>query len=416
MKNLHLKIKSFIFASILFLLHVEEAKGIAVNAMPLTMPQHPMRHFYFMSKKLEVKAGDSIQLFTVDKVYSVNTKTMVDVTCVCGEKRSKLATVLLNGRTKSCGCIRKNAPIGLKFGYIEVLSNPIKGRVTGICDCGSTKTYSMNSLKNGHTKSCGCINILENQEGKTYNGFLITKDYVSTRPRKVLAICPGCNQEKEYLLGGIRNSSKRSCTSCATHRKLPIKSDSFAVINEESLYWAGFLAADGNVFKGTVCVGLHSKDDNHILKFRNFLASSHKVTRTPKKSSIKFSDKQIVEDLNKFGITDNKSLTYEVPEFCALSSDFWRGIIDGDGSICLKENKHAILSIVGTFSVVDGFLKFAKQFCDTKISPRHSSKTNKNTYSASLSCRNARLILGELYGGNPIFYLDRKYEKAMSLI
>ena len=63
--NLLFKIKCFIFASLLFLSHVGAAKEILLNAVPLTMPQHLMRHSCFMRK---IEIGEKNYLLTLVKI------------------------------------------------------------------------------------------------------------------------------------------------------------------------------------------------------------------------------------------------------------------------------------------------------------------------------------------------------------
>lgn len=414
--NLLFKIKCFIFASLLFLSHVGAAKEILLNAVPLTMPQHLMRHYCFMSssKKDELFVGQRFGLFTIKSIYSVNTKTAVDVICDCGEERTKLATVLRHGRVTSCGCINKKPTAGVKFGNVTVLTNPSNRYVIGRCDCGVEKKFPIGNLRNGRTKSCGCLCTLVNQAGLEYNGFTIKKDFENSRPREVLASCPLCGEEKIYPLGRIRNGSIKSCMACKDFGKLNRNSQCFSDINESTMYWAGFIASDGNIHNDSLCIGLHAKDSGHIEKFKQFTGSEHKIYKTDKKCVLKFIDKDICSDLSKFGITERKSLTYEVPIFCLNDRHFWRGMVDGDGCVCLR-GKHASVSIIGTRSVVQGFLDFAKSICGTKTNPC-KRPGSENTYTAALSCRNARLVLTELYGGNPKYFLDRKYEKAMSII
>lgn len=51
--------------------------------------------------------------------------------------------------------------IGLKFGMLTVLEEGYgkKRRVIVRCDCGVTKSVMLNTLRNGSTKSCGCLRV-----------------------------------------------------------------------------------------------------------------------------------------------------------------------------------------------------------------------------------------------------------------
>lgn len=89
--------------------------------------------------------------------------TMWHCRCECGNERDVSGVALKSGRTVSCGCIRSPDLTGQRFGRLVVISKEGQG-VGGVylwkcrCDCGNEKTVSSRSLKNGHTRSCGCLN------------------------------------------------------------------------------------------------------------------------------------------------------------------------------------------------------------------------------------------------------------------
>lgn len=85
--------------------------------------------------------------------------------CDCGNI-TEVAGVSLRAQTiRSCGCLRGSNfqdLTGQRFAKLVVQHRSdlgIKGRVAWscICDCGNTTTVYANHLKNGHTKSCGCL-------------------------------------------------------------------------------------------------------------------------------------------------------------------------------------------------------------------------------------------------------------------
>lgn len=47
--------------------------------------------------------------------------------------------------------------MAVKHSRLEVLERIDSKRVTAKCDCGKVKTYILANIKNGHTKSCGCL-------------------------------------------------------------------------------------------------------------------------------------------------------------------------------------------------------------------------------------------------------------------
>ena len=91
-----------------------------------------------------------------------NMKHKLVCKCDCGNIREIYAIDLINGHTKSCGCMRNPHPIesliGKKFGKLTVLDkSKISGKVICKCDCGNVvEVFKGNLLKGNHTTSCGC--------------------------------------------------------------------------------------------------------------------------------------------------------------------------------------------------------------------------------------------------------------------
>lgn len=84
--------------------------------------------------------------------------------CDCGNETVVARNNL--GPTKSCGCTRRGKGIkdltGKRFTRLLVIKmvddiRPVSWLCK--CDCGTEKVLSGKVLKNGHTKSCGCLNI-----------------------------------------------------------------------------------------------------------------------------------------------------------------------------------------------------------------------------------------------------------------
>ncbi len=89
--------------------------------------------------------------------------------CDCGELTEVPVNALIRGGTKSCGCgkidaLKRNAKgtSGQRFGRL-VMIEPTGHRMGGNilwrcrCDCGKETLVSYNSLVEGNTKSCGCL-------------------------------------------------------------------------------------------------------------------------------------------------------------------------------------------------------------------------------------------------------------------
>ena len=110
-----------------------------------------------------------------DKNTSRKYETFWKCKCDCGTVKSVSSIALRNGLTQSCGCLNKEIiskpkdlsnMIGKRFGKLTVIERKLnhitpsgqkKAMWLCICDCGNEIVVSSQSLKTGHTKSCGCL-------------------------------------------------------------------------------------------------------------------------------------------------------------------------------------------------------------------------------------------------------------------
>lgn len=86
--------------------------------------------------------------------------------CDCGKIKSIQASRLLSGDSTTCGCskyIHKETDniVGMKFNRLTALErvdDERRGiRYLFLCDCGKEKIILKNAVVNGRTKSCGCL-------------------------------------------------------------------------------------------------------------------------------------------------------------------------------------------------------------------------------------------------------------------
>ncbi len=103
--------------------------------------------------------------------------------CDCGNIVSVIGSKLRNGETKSCGCLRyetKNVVDikGKKFGHLTVIKRAGSTK-NGVakwickCDCGNPNEIEVlgSNLRNGHTTSCGCAKFNKGQTNITGNRY-----------------------------------------------------------------------------------------------------------------------------------------------------------------------------------------------------------------------------------------------------
>lgn len=140
--------------------------------------------------------------------------------CDCGNIVSVIGNNLGRNNTMSCGCLNRELTrevnfkdlTGKRFGRLVVeklYEGPrnLKHKVSlwvCKCDCGNTCIVQTGNLMNGHTRSCGCLQI----ENTRTHGITATKDgkRISNIYGAMKACCyrPSCNGYDEYGGRGIK--------------------------------------------------------------------------------------------------------------------------------------------------------------------------------------------------------------------
>lgn len=118
----------------------------------------------------------------------------------------------------------KDNLIGRQFGYLTVLyrtTNTISGRARWACqcDCGNIVAVATSDLKNGHTRSCGCLMKKINAEkqeidetGNRYGKLTVLRKADKTKDRHTTWICKcDCGNEITTIGRLLRAGAVSSC-------------------------------------------------------------------------------------------------------------------------------------------------------------------------------------------------------------
>lgn len=153
--------------------------------------------------------------------------------CECGNELDVRAGSLTAGTSRSCGCKRYDLPYedltGQKFGSLTVLSrtedyvSPSGKRTPKWhcqCDCGKYVDVIGESMKNGNTRSCGCLRKgnrrAEDLTGQRFGKLVVkerAEDYVSpkgARSARWLCVCD-CGNETVVLGSSLKAGKTHSC-------------------------------------------------------------------------------------------------------------------------------------------------------------------------------------------------------------
>lgn len=179
-----------------------------------------------------------------------------------------------------------------------------------------------------------------------------------------------------------------------------------------SMYWLGVLATDGWVSKNKIGLGL--KDKEHIEKFKCWSKSNNKIIERKQSKSecsyyeYKFSNKMLVKELASLGITERKTHTLNIEsKELIVSSDFWRGCIDGDGWVYINKGSLEI----GLCSASSTFINQYLSYVEKLLSERCRVIKTGNIYTLRLYGKRAEKLGREIYrDSSESTRLSRKYE------
>lgn len=208
-------------------------------------------------------------------------------------------------------------------------------------------------------------------------------------------------------------------------RVFTINDNYFSKLTNENCYFAGFIAADGNVDqnKTKLTIGLTGKDKLFLEQFLSRLDSNYLVHNKERKgftnSTVSITSSIICSDLERnFNIIPNKSLIYIPPKLEGSFLDcFIMGLIDGDGTIGFTKRKEGTqdslyISIAGTLDTVNLVKNRFEEILQKSTSKLHKRNKDKNFYQYRISDKNARLIFTYFYKNySELPTLNRKWSK-----
>ena len=148
-----------------------------------------------------------------------NGQKMWHCVCDCGGTKDAYGHNLVYGQTRSCGCLMEESKhqltedlTGKKFNRLTVLFRDETATTKAIkwicqCDCGNTCSVAGSNLKNGHSKSCGCLNsekVTARNKANATHGDTKTKLYKSWRCMWTRCTDPKCASYCRYGGRGIK--------------------------------------------------------------------------------------------------------------------------------------------------------------------------------------------------------------------
>lgn len=210
---------------------------------------------------------------------------------------------------------------------------------------------------------------------------------------------------------------------------LPLHHDAFASpeTNDEAAYWTGFLMADGcisvNGHHGSphVILVLSVVDIDHIRSFQNFVGATNSIQkvmpttnrqlfRSGECARLDLVSRQMVDDLSRYGVTPKKTHTAKVSDQLAFNRHFWRGVIDGDGSLSSRVDA-PVLQLTGSIHLTTQFSRFSSSVSQSTSRPCKS----RGSFNVCVSSSPAVRLIRHLYSDCSVA-LPRKLAKAREVM
>lgn len=161
--------------------------------------------------------------------------------CDCGNNGLVDGSSLINGKSKSCGCIKKEKRAhnfinlaGQRFGRLVAIETNGKNKNGGTfwkckCDCGNEVIVASGHLRSKHTQSCGCLqkdtmlDKIIDLTGFSFGRWTVIERVENDEYGKRLWLCRcDCGVEKIIHGTSLKNGDTKSC-GCWNKELLRIK-------------------------------------------------------------------------------------------------------------------------------------------------------------------------------------------------
>lgn len=206
---------------------------------------------------------------------------------------------------------------------------------------------------------------------------------------------------------------------------IPVNDHAFDELIPDAAYWIGFLLADGSIrdqpSTPVIRCSLASIDEEHLRKLARFVGYDRKLYQRTKiqasglvtsSHELSFSSKRIAEVLASYGVVPRKTFKERALRGIETSRDFWRGVIDGDGSVKFAKEHPRLILTNGGPDLIQQFRDYVISIC-----PRYQGGIYKDVkaFKLTLSHSFAQTVIENLYV-DACVSLDRKAETARYII
>lgn len=205
-------------------------------------------------------------------------------------------------------------------------------------------------------------------------------------------------------------------------RRADVDDSAFTNLDPDTSYWIGFIGADGHIKytddetrQSSVAIQLSDVDLGHLKKLKCFLdykGNIHTDGKPRDKATLELTSDRIVNDLIKWNVTPRKSKTFKPHTELRENRHFWRGMVDGDGSITFTKTQNTPrLSLCGSKYTA----RYFQSFCKHITNPYASVRDHGESFIYTIAGRYLIDVVKVLYR-NCDTYLSRKQERSEQII
>lgn len=203
-------------------------------------------------------------------------------------------------------------------------------------------------------------------------------------------------------------------------RRYSLNESVFEVVTEESAYWVGFIMADGCISRDKTSdsrrlrVNLKTTDADHLRRLRSFLQYEGQVATRDngRYCALEINSARLAASLRRYGVVERKSCGASVIHL-NTNLHFWRGLIDGDGTLYLYKNMYPALSLCGSEAILNQFADYVKT--NFPLIKRLSIRECRSIKQVAVAGRSAIALTRHFYGDCSIA-LERKLQIANTIM
>lgn len=276
---------------------------------------------------------------------------------------------------------------------------------------------------------------------KTYKGKVIYIDSINPKKKKILTQCIFCGKDTLQHISNFYFKNKIFCNIfCENQYNLKNKDIlNYNIVknkNENFYYLIGLIVTDGNIeyehknkrgeikCKGVNCCTITSIKKEHLEMIKKKLGGKLTPRRYGKHNEktayrLRFFNIELVNYLRyTVGITHNKTYNMNISLWFSTLKEkqkwwFWRGVVDGDGSIFLSKKNKIYPCLVYTLSISS----VSQPFLNMILNFFKIGNLSKTEFRVS---RNKEIvkILSKIYKNisKKSLYLSYKYEKYKKIM